>query len=151
MNLTSVLTTSGLTVALTSIVVYLAKDWIKTRLEMSIRQEYRKAFEDYRMSLQWESRRREEATQIAELLSFWVARNYDKTLNENAALFNLQRKYWEVALWLEAPVLKKLNKAFTGDEFATLQYKSALIEVRKAIIGIQDDIRPEDLVHWNPR
>jgi hypothetical protein len=146
MNWLSIFTTSGITTVLLGAFVFC----MKTKLNASIAHGYQKALEEYKGSLQWESRRREQATQIAELISLWVAGNYDKRLDKNLARYQIQKKYWELALWLEPCVLRALNKAFTGDQFTTLRYKEALIAVRKAIVGATDDIQPLELVHWNP-
>ena len=150
MNLLPIFTTSGMTAILLFALAYLSREWIKTRLQESIAHEYKKALEEHKESIQWESRRREQATQIAELISLWVVGSYDKTRDKNMDRYQIQKKYWELALWLEPSVLRALNKAFTGDPLATLRYREALITVRKAIVGGTDDIRPEELVHWNP-
>jgi anaerobic ribonucleoside-triphosphate reductase len=150
MNWPSIIVPAGWTTVLLAGLAFVSKNWIKTRLNENIAHEYRKALEKFKESLEWQSQRCEQATEIAELISFWVVKNYDRTLDENMSLYHLQRKYWELALWLDAPVLRDLNKAFTGDQFATLRYKEALIAVRKAIVVATDDIRSEELIHWNP-
>ena len=60
--------------------------------------------------------------------------------------YDAQRKYWELALWLPAPVLKKLNEAFTKGNAG--DYKEAMILARRIIVGEEDDVKAEELVHW---
>jgi hypothetical protein len=67
-----------------------------------------------------------------------------------ARRIELQRRYWEIALWLDAPVLRELNKFALGGGEQGVQHKIALIHVRKLIVGDDDDVTHEELVHWDP-
>jgi hypothetical protein len=150
MNWPPIFTTAGMTAIFLSLFIFLTKNWIKARLEESIAHEYQKALERYKTSLQWESHRREQAVQIADMISVWVAPNYDPSLDKKKTMYETQRKYWELVLWLDPEVLKSLNKAFRGEESAVLHYKEAMIAVRKSLLGDSDDIEPKDIVTWMP-
>jgi len=102
----------------------------------------------FKARIVWENRRREQTSQIAELISLWIVRNYDKKRDKNQILYDTQKKYWELVLWLEAPQLRALNKAFRGGGAG--YYKEALILARKKIVGAKDDVKVEELLHWDP-
>jgi hypothetical protein len=125
MNWLKVLVQSGITAGLIGLIVL----WLKARIT-------------------WEIRRREQTSQIAELVSLWVVRGYDKTRDENLVRWEAQKKYWELALWLKAPVLRALNEAVKGGGAGP--YKDAMILARKMIVGRKDDVKAGELVHWMP-
>lgn len=102
----------------------------------------------FKSRITWEIRRREQTSQIAELVSLWVVRGYDKTRDENLVRYEAQKKYWELALWLKAPVLRALNEAFKGGGAG--HYKDAMILARKMIVGHKDDVKADELVCWMP-
>ena len=136
MNLLEIAIQSGLTAALLGLVGL----WFEGRIKKTI--------EKYKDALQWETRKREQVTQIAELVSLWIVRSYFPARDENQVRYDAQKKYWELALWLPAPVLKKLNEAFTEGKAG--HYKEAMVLARKIIVGDDDDIKAEELVHWDP-
>jgi hypothetical protein len=105
-----------------------------------------KKIEEFKKALEWETRKREQVAQIAELVSLWIKKKYFPACDDNQVRFDAQKKYWELALWLPAPVLKKLNEAFTKSNAG--DYKEAMILARKIIVGEKDDVRAEELVHW---
>jgi len=136
MNLLEIAIQSGLTAALLGLVGL----WFEGRIKKKI--------EKYKDALQWETRRREQVTQIAELISLWVAREYDENLDANKVRYESQKKYWELALWLPAPVLRALNRAFVEGQAG--HYKEAMTLARKILVGDADDVKAEELVHWKP-
>lgn len=105
-----------------------------------------KKIEEFKKVLEWETRKREQVAQIAELVSLWIKKKYFPTCDDNQVRYDAQKKYWELALWLPAPVLKKLNEAFTKTNAG--DYKEAMILARKIIVGEEDDVKAEELVHW---
>ena len=148
MNWSEILTTSGLT---TAAIISLLKLWISVRLKESISAEYKKALEEFKQQLGWEEKRRLQAAEIGNILSLWRGRyKYDKTKDENLDRYELQKKYWQIALWLDAPVLKALNQAFASSDNPGNTHKDALIAVRRLFVGNDDPIQPEELCHWEP-
>lgn len=126
--------------SLTTVLLGLVGLWFEGRIKKTI--------EKYKDALQWETRQREQVTQIAELISLWVAKEYDKTLDANKVRYESQKKYWELALWLPAPVLRALNRAFIEGQAG--HYKEAMTLARKIIVGEDDDIKAGEIVHWKP-
>lgn len=136
MSWTEIFSTSGLTAVLLASLVFIAKKWFVNRLKESIR---------------WESVKKEKAAAIVEVLSLWLLHNYDKKLDRNLNRYELQRKYWELSLWLDAPTLRILNKALFKKDSAGISHKKALSAVRKLILGDRNDpVEAEEFIHWDP-
>jgi len=82
---------------------------------------------------------------------FWVfTEDYDKKGDRNLNLYSLQRKYWELVLWLDAAVLQAVHNAFKQASNPGISHKEALITVRRKFVGNDDPIRAEELYHWDP-
>lgn len=136
MSWTEIFSTSGLTVALLAALVFILKNWFISHLKESIR---------------WESVKKEKATAIAEIISLWLLHNYDKKRDPNLIRYELQRKYWELSLWLDAATLRILNKALLKKVPAGISHKKALSAVRKLNLGDRKDpVKPEEFIHWDP-
>ena len=113
---------------------FLAGEWIATRLKESIAAEYQRALEKFKGELGWQVRRREQAAQIADLVSIFMRILHVPREQANVLRAELQSKYWALALWLDAPTLRELNKAFIGAGEPGLQHKIALLRL-KALRG----------------
>ncbi len=147
MNWSEILTTSVLT---TAAITFLLKLWISVRLKESISAEYKKAVEEFKQQLGWEEKRRLQAAEIADMLSLWRGRSkYDKTKDENLDRYELQKKYWQLALWLDAPVLKAVHQAFASWENPGITHKTALIAVRRLFVGNDDPIQPDEIFSFD--
>lgn len=125
------------------IVAFLSREWISTRIRESVAAEYRNELGRLKDALGWETRRRAQAAQVAEVISLWE-RTAD-TSDEDART-RLNRIYSELALWLDRSALRELNKCLSYSEGVTA--KSALIAARKVIVGVADDIEPGELVYF---
>jgi hypothetical protein len=144
-----ILLTSGLTTVATGALAFLLKEWMSTRIKESIGAEYKKALELFKQQITWEDKRKQQAAEIAELFSLWMQANYDKKKDVNLIRYELQKKYWELALWLDAPVLQAVHDALKSASNPGLFHKKALIAVRRLYVGSDDPIRPEELFHWD--
>ena len=149
MNWTDVLLTSGITTAATGILGFLVKEWASTKIKESIGAEYNKALEIFKSQINWEDKRKQQAAELAELFSIWMQANYDKEKDPNLIRYELQKKYWELALWLDAPVLQAVHEAFKASAHPGIKHKEALIAVRRIYLGKDDPILPEELFHWD--
>jgi len=149
MNWTDVLLTSGITTAATGILGFLVKEWASTKIKESIGAEYNKALEIFKSQINWEEKRKQQAAELAELFSIWMQANYDKEKDPNLIRYELQKKYWELALWLDAPVLQAVHEAFKASAHPGIKHKEALIAVRRIYLGKDDPILPEELFHWD--
>lgn len=127
----------------------MSKEWFSTRLKESVAAEYKQAMELFKQRLTWEDRRKQQAVEIAELFSLWLQQSYDSRKDVNLIRYELQKKYWELALWLDEPVLQALHKAFRSASNPGIAHKEALIAVRRLIVGPDDGIRPEELFHFD--
>jgi hypothetical protein len=141
---------AGLTV-LVGVLVYLSRTWLEARLKESIKAEFDRAHESFKKSLEWEDRRRQQAAEVAELFSMWLRPNYDQSQDVNIQIYELQRKYWQLALWLDAPVFNAVNEAINTGGIPQETYKKALILVRKRMLEADDDpITWGQLRHFDP-
>jgi hypothetical protein len=149
MSYLNILLIAVTTNVLTAVVIFLLKDWIKTRLKESIGAEYKKALEIFKGNLEWEAKKKEQAIQIAKLFSLWMRFNYYPEGDINNDRYYLQHEYWQLAMWLDAPILKVVNQAFTYTGTPGLAHKEALIAVRKLLFGEDDPITAGELCHWD--
>jgi len=141
---------AGLAVLL-GVAAFLSKAWIEARLKESIKAEYDGQLEVLKKSLEWEERRRQQAAEVAELFSVWLRGNYHRGEDRNEQIYELQRKYWQLALWLDAPVLEAVNAAITTGGLPQEAYKRALILVRKRMLDEEaDPITWDQLKHFDP-
>jgi hypothetical protein len=137
-------------VSLNGILTALVSWWIKIRLEHSIKHEYEKRLEDYK----FEFRKREQAAKVAELFSLLYsdlpqtpddpqtevmnASNYHATINRIA---------WELSLWLPAGIVRGLSSSLSNAPGGK-DPKQILIEIRKVLLGKNDDLKAEEIVHF---
>jgi len=149
MNWHEVLASSAVTTVALSVIGFLSREWISARLKESIADEYKRQLEQFKQSLQWEARRREQAARVAEVFSLWMAANYDSSRNVNELRYELQQKYWELSLWLDAPILRQVNAVVISAAAPGIKHKAALVAIRKLIVGMGDDVKPEELAHWD--
>jgi hypothetical protein len=144
------LTSGVMTSAILTCAFFLLKEWASQRLSESIGAEYKKALELFKQQIAWEEKRKQQAAEVADLFSLWLLANYDKTRDPNLINYELQKKYWELVLWLDAPVLQAVHEAFKSASNPGITHKKALIAVRRIYVGQNDPILPEELHHWNP-
>ena len=149
MNWSDILLTSSLTTAAMGVLGFLLKEWVSTRLKESVAAEYERALEVFKSQIAWEEKRKQQAAELAELFSIWMQANYDKEKDVNLIRHELQKKYWELALWLDAPVLQAVHDAFKASAHPGIKHKEALIAVRRIYLGKDDPISPEELFHWD--
>jgi hypothetical protein len=149
MNWQQVLASSAVTTVALSTIGFLSKEWLAARLKESVADEYKRQLELFKDSLQWETRRREQAAKVAEVFSLWMAANYKSSSNVNDLRYELQQKYWELSLWLDATILRQVNAVLTSADAPGLRHKAALVAIRKLIVGEQDDVEPGELAHWD--
>jgi hypothetical protein len=149
-TLVDVASTSALTVAVLAAVAFLARAWAVSKIQEAVKADYQQALEELKESLRWEGLRRERAAAIADFLATWVAENFDPAKRNNVALLEIQRQYWMLALWLDTPALRALNKALAHKEGA--HHVEALVEVRRSIVGEdQERLAAEEFISWSPR
>jgi hypothetical protein len=151
MNWAEILTTSAATTILMAALTFLLREWISFQLKESISAEYKKALEEFKQQLGWEEKRRLQAAEIADIFSLWRGQHkYDKMKDENLVRYELQKKYWQLALWLDAPALKTVHQAFASWDNPGITHKAALIAVRKLFVGNDDPIQPDELFSFDP-
>jgi hypothetical protein len=150
MHWSDILLTSGLTTVAVAAVAFFLKAWISTCIKESIGAEYKKALELFKQRIAWEEKRKQQAAELAEFFSLWMQSHYDKKKDENLIRYEIQKRYWELALWLDAPVLQAVNEALKSASNPGITHKKALIAVRRIFVGDDDPILPEELFHWNP-
>jgi hypothetical protein len=150
MNWPDILLTAAFTTAAMAALAFLLKEWISARLKESISAEYKKALEVFKQQLIWEDKRKQQAAEIAELFSLWLQSNYDKKKDANLGRYELQKKYWQLALWLDAPVLRAVHQALASANNPGITHKAAMISVRRLFVDKDDPVQPEELYHWDP-
>jgi hypothetical protein len=148
-NILNALLTSAFTTGALATLGFLLKEGVSALIKESISAEYERALERLKSQIAWEEKRKLQAAEIAELFSLWMKHNYYKEQDVNVIRYELQKKYWELALWLDAPVLQAVHKAFESAAKPGITHKEALIAVRRAYVGGDDPILPDELYHWN--
>jgi hypothetical protein len=150
---------SATSLAVVIVVGFAAKTALSKRISESIASEFRKEHERfaanlrqehevYAQKLQWASSRRAKASEVADVISSWIALSHDSDKTHNvAAYLEVQKKYWELCLWLDTMSLRLLNDAMTARPGA--DYKHALIQARKVITGDdKDPFEAHEIVHF---
>ena len=149
MDWSQTFTTSTLTIVLLFLIGFIGRKWLETQITEKIKSGYEKEIEKYKEQVRWEAAKKEKAAAVVEVFSLWVASNYDKDSDKNLFRYELQKKYWELSLWLDAPILKVVNDALTASG-PTIKHKEAMSSVRKMILDDPDDpISAENWIHWN--
>jgi hypothetical protein len=147
MSVQDILLSSGISIAAQGGIWWLLKSWVKVRLDESVKAEYKKLGDEYSEQLRWETRRREQAIRVADLLSLWVQHKFEAGHAPNSRLHEIQTKYWELVLWLDAPILRQVNGLLSG---STKEVKTVLVAVRKSTVDAKDQVLAEELVHFEP-
>lgn len=128
------LSTGAILVASAAVVAFVVRTWLVAKIQ-------EKAKEDVR----WRALRRERAAALANFLGLWVAGAYDPTQRNNVRLLEVQRSYWELALWLDDETLRTLNRALIGDG----DHNDALIQVRAVLHAPESvDLKSSELIRW---
>lgn len=122
--------------AVAGIALFLLRTWVISKVQEHVKE-----------SVRWRALRRERAVAIADFLALWVAGAWDPAQRNNARLLEVQRAYWELALWLDDATLRTLNRALVWEG----DYHDALIEVRAALLEPESvDLESWELIRWNP-
>lgn len=127
---------------------YFFREMLTARIKESISAEFKKEHERLVADLRWEYSRREKATKTADLLSEWIAlAHVPERSKDPLAYIEVQRKYWELALFLDPEPFNLLNKALTGQPGAN--HKDVIAELRNAMMPASaKKIRGEEIVHF---
>lgn len=155
-------------VSLNAILTAVVSWWIKSRLEQSIKHEYAKKLAEYNRPIseqletyksvlntfvnsqleeyKFEIRKREQATKIVELFAL-VYSGVPTTSDETTYLADINRRVWELSLWLPAGIVRGLSTSLTGVK-GEKDPKQTLIEIRKVLLGENDDLKAEEIVHF---
>jgi hypothetical protein len=145
-SVTEILSTSGLTIILLAVGLYLARTWAASKIQEAVKADYQIVVEGLKEELRRESARRERAAAIADFLATWVAPTFDPEKRNDVALLEVQRKYWELALWLDASTLRELNEALSGEGG---YHVTALVRVRESLLGEEArTIDANELINW---
>ncbi len=144
--------TMGGAVVLLASLQWLIATLIKARIELSVKAEYDRQLEIFRLELHKrledyrnETKIREQAARVAEFLAFarW---NQDKESSEE-----FDRQAWELSLWLPAEIYIELAKLLAGDASAK-PLKEILIDVRKLLLKDNaGDLSADKILHTNWR
>ncbi len=118
---------------------FLARTWVKARIESSVEHEYAKKLELFREEVRDREAERTQAMKVAALLSEWA-----KGDGVNKAKFN--RLAWELSLWLPADLVRQLTLTICHAPGAP-DAKQILVEIRKKIVGRDDGLLAENIVH----
>jgi hypothetical protein len=145
-----VLTTSAVTAGLIGLATFLLKGLVMTRLKETVSYEYKRSFEEFKATLTREEKRRQQASEVGKLIGLWASGGYDKDIDQNRLRLDIQTRYWELALWLDAGLVRGINQALIQDRVGQL-HKEALLAARKLLVGAEDDLTTADLIDFPPR
>lgn len=131
-----------------------SKAWLKAKIKESVKSGYSESLEEIKDSLSWEGTRKKQATEVAEMFSLWHKWKYFPKDSQDPIKYELQKKYWELALWIDADILRAVNEAFeTGNITSGVNnnengHKEAMLKVRKLVVDKDDDISIEEVTHF---
>ena len=130
-----------LIVSLAGVLQWLLAEWLKARLQASLKHEYdkkleiirnelSKAMEDYRAEI----RRREQASKVAELLA--------NEFSENDSCRTFNKLAWEIALAMPPEVVASFSKSLqTGG--VEIHPKDLIVQLRSVFQGREDSVSRE--------
>jgi hypothetical protein len=139
MDWLNILLTPVITAALVTALAFLARTWVTSRVQ--------ETFEIFKRRITWEERRKQQAVEVANLFSLWVQGSFDKSKDPNVILFEVQKKYWELVLWLDALILRAVSQPLASKNGT---HFDALISVRRFLLGANDPFTAEEIVRWTP-
>lgn len=126
-----------------AILQFLLSNWIKSRLENSIKHEYDKFLEEYK----YEIKVREQAARVSKYLA--LARR----LKEDSPESDYERANqlsWELAMWLPSNIYKSMAKAIVTPDNETNEL-TVTIEVRKILLKDKaGNLKSDDIAHHGP-
>ncbi|WP_132052414.1 hypothetical protein [Pseudocnuella soli] len=148
-----------LIISINGAISFLIAQWVKAKIDGSIKHEYAKQLEDIKNQhtrqledirkqnarqleeFKFEIRRREQAAKIAELFALLYPGNGATIETSKANQIN-----WELCLWLPGNILKELQQALQGGQGAK-DPKAILIDIRKNMLQLEaPDITEQDIM-----
>ena len=98
--------------------------------------------------LEWMKFKREQAAAVVEFLSCWIGVKYGKGKDDNATRWEIQRRYWTLALYFDDDVLLTITKlvANTGEVVT----RDVILQLRQEVLGKRGKLHAADLSQWLP-
>jgi hypothetical protein len=120
------------------IIQFLLAEWIKSRIENSIKAEYDKILEEYRYNLKVKER----AEKIAEYLSLY----YEDSQNFQ----RLNQLSWELSLWLPSDIYINLGKSLKnigpGMDLSKKTVLDILIDTRRLLLKDSGNLKAGNII-----
>ena len=133
-------TLAGATIA-GSVLTWLLSKWLGARIEGSIRHEYDKRKADYEN----ETKRRERAQLIADLMAEWMDSPVDGTMASEQRK-RLNKLSFEATLWLPEDIARELSRVLQSDPTAPNMFE-LLLGVRTHLSG-KHNLTVKDVTQW---
>jgi len=130
-----------------SFLVFLAKHWFQAKIKESVAKGYKESIEKYKDDLSWQSKTKEQSVEVAEFFSLHHKWKYFPELTKDEVKYELQRKYWNLAIWVDAPILRAVNEHFDISTTNENAHKEVMIKVRK-LLHNNDDITADEITHF---
>ena len=130
-----------------SIFLFICRHWLQAEIKESVAKGYRESLEEYKNSLAWQTKRKEQASEVAELFSLWHKWKYFPDEQKDQFKYELQNKYWKLAIWLDAPLFRAINNALDQSQDEN-SHKEAMLHARKLIVSESDDISVSEITHF---
>jgi hypothetical protein len=124
------LLTSGI---MTTIVIIIAREGLKSMIENSIRYQFDQKLEDFKIK----ESKRQKAILIADLISEWISYPEDQK--------RLNKLTFEAFIWLPKETTIKLSKLLSHNPDAP-SAREVLAEVRQLIMGSAEMIDPNSII-----
>jgi uncharacterized membrane protein YhiD involved in acid resistance len=120
------------------IIQWLLTTWVRSRLENSIRSEYEKTIEDYKLEI----KTKERAEKVAKYLSLYF--------QDSQNFQELNQLSWELALWLPDHIYKNMTTAIKnmGGELDITKptILDILIDTRKELLKSPGKLKGNDII-----
>lgn len=122
--------------------------WLKTKGD----NKNQKDIENYKRRIVEQELRKQQASEIADLLCLHTKHNYEREPDINSNRYELQKKYWQLSLCLEPHLLRQVHEVFRNSSNFGLTPKETLIAARKLILEDENDpIIADELYHFDPQ
>ncbi|MEM5558712.1 hypothetical protein AAHK07_09320 [Aliarcobacter cryaerophilus] len=116
------------------IIAFIIKNFIKTKIEQSIKHAYDKKLEEFKQ----EQLIRYKAEVVAELIAEWISNPADNK--------RLHQLTFEAFLWLPDDICHELSKRLCNEDNA-IPYKEILIATRKHLLK-ETNLKAAEIVHF---
>jgi len=137
-HIVTIITSAVTTSVMVTVLAFVLRSWIGTRIEQSIKHEHDVRLENFRRDMMVKDR----AALLADLLAEWISWPEDRT--------KLNRLTFEAFLWLPPEIAEDLSRCLANEPEAP-GVRAIIGEARKFLLGRDDTLDPQMLNIFPPK